>query len=128
MNLCRQKIIDMLEEIKQDVMQVFDFGARKHPDSGDTPNFLTPEGNKCELRERGSSILRHAARTFMKPNVRDEESGLNEYLHLLASVCILYIRNKRNICHPNDTCEHVFTDGSGNNIVCDKCQQIFGKR
>ena len=99
---CRQQIVDMLEETVTDVMQVFDFGAAKHPDSGDTPNFLTANGNKCSLRERGSSVLRHAARTFMHPEIVDDESGVNEYLHLLASVCILYIRHKRNIIHPTD--------------------------
>lgn len=101
-NVCREQIIDMLMEVVLDVMQVFDFGAKKHPDSGDTPNFLTPEGNKCSLHVRGSSVLRHAARTFMDPKKLDDESGLNELLHLMSSVSILYIRQKRNIVHPDD--------------------------
>lgn len=101
-NLCRQKIQDMLKEVEADVMQVFDFGARKHPDSGEIPNFLTPAGNRCEKKERGSSVLRHAARTFMHPEIVDDESGVNELLHLLASASILYIRHKRNIVHPGD--------------------------
>ena len=101
-NECRQQILDMLEEVKWDTMKVFDFGAQKHPDSGETPNFLTPQGNKCEKKERGSSVLRHAARTFMHPEEIDTESGLPELLHLLASVVILYIRQKRNIVHPVD--------------------------
>ena len=100
---CRQQIVDMLNEVVTDTMQVFDFGAQKHPDSGDTPNFLTPQGNKCSLQERGSSVLRHAARTFMHPEAIDEESGLPEYLHLMASVCIMYIRYKRKINHHADT-------------------------
>ena len=99
---CRQQIADMLEEIATDTMQVFDFGANKHPDSGNTPNFLTPNGNKCSLKDRGSSVLRHAARTFMRPEVKDEESGLPEMLHLMASLSILYIRHKRKIIHPED--------------------------
>ncbi len=99
---CKQKIVDMLVEVMTDTRQVFEFGARKHPDSGDTPNFLLPEGNKCELNVRGSGVLRHAARTFMNPGKLDDESGLPEYLHLLASVAILYIRHKRNIVHPMD--------------------------
>ena len=99
---CRQKIIDMIQEVINDTMQVFDFGARKHPDTGDTPNFLTKNGNKCALKERGSSVLRHAARTFMHPEALDEESNLNELLHLISSAAILYIRNKRNIIHPED--------------------------
>ena len=102
MNGSRDKIVQMLEEVLNDTMQVFDFGAKKHPDSGDTPNFLTPEGNKCSLRERGSSVLRHSARTFMHPELKDEESGLLELLHLMASVSIIYIRQKRNIQHPLD--------------------------
>ena len=102
MSKCRQQILEMLTEVCDDAMQVFDFGARKHPDSGDIPNFLTKNGNKCELRERGSSILRHAARTFMHPDASDEESNLSEYLHLMASVAILYIRHKRGITHPSD--------------------------
>ena len=101
-NECRQQIIDMLEEIKTDVLQAFDFGAQKHPDSGTTPNFLTLEGNKCSLHERGSSVLRHAARTFMHPEAIDAESQLPELLHLMASCVILYIRQKRNIIHPED--------------------------
>ena len=101
--LPRQKICNMLLEIAMDTMQVFDFGAQKHPDSGDTPNFLTPEGNKCSLKERGSGVLRHSARTFMHPEAVDEESNLPELLHLLASVSILYIRHKRNIVHPEDS-------------------------
>ena len=101
-NPSRLKILEMLIEVIQDTMQVFDFGAKKHPDSGDTPNFLTPEGNKCSLKERGSGVLRHAARTFMNPGMKDEESGLEELLHLLASASILYIRQKRNIVHTND--------------------------
>lgn len=101
-NDCRQQIVDMMCEVVLDTMQVFDFGAKKHPDSGETPNFLTPEGNKCSLHERGSSVLRHAARTFMHPEMKDEESDLPELLHLLASASILYIRQKRNIVHPDD--------------------------
>lgn len=101
-NICRHKIEDMLHEVAEDVMQVFDFGARKHPDSGDVPNFLTIEGNKCSKHDRGSSVLRHAARTFMHPEIIDTESTLSELLHLLASVSILYIRQKRNIVHPRD--------------------------
>ena len=99
MNPCRYKINQMLKEVMQDTMQVFDFGAKKHPDSGDTPNFLTPNGSKCSQFERGSGILRHGARTFMNPGRIDDESGLPEYLHLLASVAIMYIRHKRNIVH-----------------------------
>lgn len=99
---CRQKILEMLAEVITDTMQIFDFGAKKHPDSGDNPNFLMPEGNKCSLYERGSGVLRHGARTFMNPGKLDDESGLSEYLHLLASVAILYIRHKRNIVHPED--------------------------
>jgi hypothetical protein len=103
----RQKILDMMQEIATDVMAVFDFGAQKHPDSGDTPNFLTVNGSKCSLHDRGSSVLRHAARTFMRPEMRDDESGLPELLHLLSSASILYIRNKRKIHHPDDvTSQH----------------------
>lgn len=102
MTLCREKIFQMMTEVTNDTMQVFDFGAVKHPDSGDTPNFLTPEGNKCSLYERGSSVLRHGARTFMNPKMKDIESGLPELLHLLASVSIMYIRQKRGITHPSD--------------------------
>lgn len=101
-NPCREKILQMLVEVVKDTMQVFDFGARKHPDSGDTPNFLTPEGNKCSKHDRGSSVLRHSARIFMHPEKQDEESGLSEILHLIASAAILYIRQKRNIVHPDD--------------------------
>lgn len=101
-NLCRQQIVEMLAETAVDTLQVFDFGARKHPDSGDTPNFLEKNGNKCSLHDRGSSILRHGARTFMNPDMLDVESNLQELLHLLASVSIMYIRNKRNITHPLD--------------------------
>lgn len=100
---CRQKIIVMIEEVMTDVMKVFDFGANKHPDSGDTPNFIEVNGNKCSLKDRGSSVLRHAARTFMHPEMKDEESQLPELLHLIASASILYIRQKRNITHPHDT-------------------------
>lgn len=99
---CKQKIIDMMSEAMTDVMQVFEFGAEKHPDSGDMPNFLTSEGNKCSKFERGSSVLRHAARTFMHPEIADKESGLPELLHLISSSVILYIRQKRNITHPDD--------------------------
>lgn len=99
---CRKQIVDMLEEAVKDTMQVFDFGASKHPDSGATPNFLTPAGNKCSLHERGSSVLRHAARTFMHPELKDEESEVLELLHLIASASILYIRHKRAIVHPTD--------------------------
>lgn len=99
---CRDKIIAMLEEVMHDTMQVFDFGAAKHVDAGRTPNFLTVNGNKCSKHVRGSSILRHSARTFMHPEALDEESGLPELLHLLSSVAIMYIRNKRNIVHPDD--------------------------
>ncbi len=101
-NLCRQQIVEMLMEVLIDTLQVFDFGAKKHPDSGDTPNFLEKDGNKCSLKDRGSSVLRHAARTFMNPSAKDEESDLIELLHLISSVSILYIRQKRNIIHPED--------------------------
>lgn len=99
---CRQKIQQMLEEVFVDVMQVFDFGAQKHPDSGDTPNFLTPNGNKCSLRDRGSSMLRHHAKAFENPGALDDESNLPHLLHGIASDAILYIRHKRNIVHPID--------------------------
>jgi hypothetical protein len=99
---CRQKIIHMLAEVMQDTLKVFDFGAAKHPDSGDTPNFLMKDGNRCSLKDRGSSVLRHAARTFEHPEALDEESNLPELLHLLSSASILYIRHKRNIIHTTD--------------------------
>lgn len=99
---CRQKIVNMLAEVMTDVMKVFDFGAQKHPDSGDTPNFLMENGNRCSKHDRGSSVLRHAARTFMHPELLDEESKLAELLHLISSASILYIRYKRGIVHPRD--------------------------
>ena len=99
---CRHKIKTMLAEVMNDTLQVFDFGAKKHPDSGDTPNFLTPSGAKCEVKVRGSSILRHAAQCFGNIDARDDESNLPHILHLLASASILYIRNKRGIVHPMD--------------------------
>jgi hypothetical protein len=99
---CRQKIIQMMTEVMTDTLTVFDFGAKKHPDSGNTPNFLEVDGNKCSLRERGSSVLRHGARTFMDPGRLDDESNLPELLQLIASASILYIRHKRNITHPLD--------------------------
>lgn len=104
---CREKILQMMAEVMDDTLQVFDFGAKKHPDSGNTPNFLLPEGNKCARHERGSSILRHAARTFMQPDMKDMESGLPELLHLLASVSIMYIRTKRGILHPDDAKDYI---------------------
>lgn len=108
----RQKILDMLEEIKWDIMKVFDFGAQKHPDSGDTPNFLVIDGNRCSLKDRGSSILRHAARVFMNPEKLDDESYLPELLHLMASASIYYIRNKRKIIHPEDAMDLWYVVGS----------------
>lgn len=104
-NSCRQQILEMLTEVAIDTMQIFDYGARKHPDSGETPNFLTPAGNKCELKVRGSSVLRHSAQSFGKPEALDDEKGgsnLQHLLHLMASAAILYIRHKRNIVHPED--------------------------
>jgi len=98
---CRQQILDMLEEVKEDVMHVFDFGARKHPDSGETPNFLTPTGNKCSLTVRGNSCLHHSS-DVRSGEKEDGESGLHPALHLIASAAILYIRQKRNIVHPED--------------------------
>lgn len=97
-----EKTRHMMLETCNDTMEVFEFGAAKHPDSGDTPNFLTPEGNKCSLKDRGSSALRHVARTFMNPGRLDDESGLPEILHAIACLSILYIRHKRNIRHPDD--------------------------
>lgn len=101
-NPCRLQILEMLIEVLNDTMQVFDFGAKKHPDSGETPNFLTAAGNKCELKVRGSSVLRHAAQSFGNPEALDDESNLQHLLHLMASAAILYIRHKRNIVHPAD--------------------------
>jgi len=101
MSDCRQQILDMLEEVKEDVMQVFDFGALKHPDSKDIPNFLTPTGNKCSLTVRGNSCLHHSA-DLRNGELSDYESGLHPGLHLIASAAILYIRQKRNIVHPED--------------------------
>lgn len=102
MTICRNKIVNILEEVVTDTMQVFDFGAKKHTNSGDIPNFIMPDGHKCSLHDRGSSVLRHGARTFMNPSVLDKESKLNELLHLIASASILYIRQKRGIVHPDD--------------------------
>lgn len=93
---CRDKIIRMLEEVLDDTMQVFDFGAEKHPDSGDTPNFLTPNGNKCSLEVRGNSCLHHSA-DVRAGETKDWESGLHPALHLISSAAILYIRQKRGI-------------------------------
>lgn len=102
MSPCRHQIVQMLTEVMEDTMQVFDFGARKHPDSGETPNFLTAAGNKCELKVRGSGVLRHAAQSFGNPEALDDESNLQHILHLMASAAILYIRHKRKIIHPAD--------------------------
>lgn len=98
---CKYQIVQMLTEVLQDTVQVFDFGARKHPDSGETPNFLTPNGNKCSRRIRGNSCLHHAAEV-RAGEMQDPESGLHPALHLIASAAILYIRQKRNILHPDD--------------------------
>lgn len=106
MNTCRQQILDMLAETVSDTMQVFDFGAAKHPDSGNVPNFLTPDGNKCSVKVRGSGVLRHAAQSFGNPGALDDESGLPHLLHLISSAAILYIRHKRNIVHSEDVCSH----------------------
>lgn len=100
-NTCRDKIVQMLQEVLNDTMQVFDFGAKKHPDSGDTPNFLTPEGNKCSRSVRGNSCLHHAADTREGKTV-DHESGLHPALHGIASLAIMYIRQKRGIVHSED--------------------------
>lgn len=99
---CRHKIVQMMAEVSEDTMQVFDFGAKKHPDSGSTPNFLTPEGNKCSLSVRGKSALGHVARAFMQPGALDHESNLQHILHAIASLSIIYIRHKRGIIHPED--------------------------
>lgn len=99
---CFAKIVDMLAEVMTDTMQVYEFGAKKHPDSGETPNFLMENGNKCSKHDRGSSILRHGAATFMEPELLDKESKLPELLHLISSVSIMYIRQKRKIIHPDD--------------------------
>lgn len=99
---CRNEILSMMCEVMGDTMKVFDFGAQKHPDSVEHPNFLMTDGNRCSLKDRGSSVLRHAARTFMNPKLKDEESNLEELLHLISSASILYIRQKRNITHPED--------------------------
>ena len=101
-NPCRQQIIEILCEVLADTMQVFDFGAQKHPESGYTPNFLEPGGNKCSLKDRGSSTLRHHAKAFENPGALDEESNLPHLLHGIASDTILYIRHKRKIIHPAD--------------------------
>ena len=101
MKSCREQIEDILEEVLNDTLQVFDFGVNKHPDSGDTPNFMTPEGNKCSLKDRGSSCLRHSAELFTG-ETKDWESGLHPALHLISSAAILYIRHKRNLKHPED--------------------------
>jgi hypothetical protein len=97
----RLMIEQMMQEVVEDVMQVFDFGAKKHPDSGEVPNFLTENGNKCALRDRGSSCLRHSAE-LLTGRTEDEESHLSPALHLIASASILYIRQKRNIIHGED--------------------------
>lgn len=99
---CREQIVQMLKEVLVDTMKVFDFGATKHPDSGEIPNFLTKEGNKCSLKDRGSSILRHSAQCFGNIGAKDHESNVQHILHLIASAAILYIRHKRNIVHPED--------------------------
>ena len=99
---CRAIIRETLKEVLDDVMQVFDFGAKKHPDSGAKPNFLMEDGNKCSLKERGKSILGHAASSFEKPLALDSESNLPHLLHLISSAAILYIRAKRGIVHPED--------------------------
>lgn len=101
---CRDKILSMLAEVISDTMQVFDFGNKKHPDGGDTPNFLLPEGNKCSMIVRGNSCLHHAADTRAGKQ-QDHESGLHPALHLIASSAIIYIRQKRGIIHPEDVKE-----------------------
>lgn len=97
-----QKARKILHECADDAVKVFEFGCNKHPDSGTELNFMQKDGNKCSLHDRGSSILRHGARTFMHPELLDEESGLPELLHLLSSVCIMYIRHKHTIVHSDD--------------------------
>lgn len=98
---CKREIQLMLDEVMKDVMKVFEFGAIKHPDSGMVPNFLMPNGNKCSLEIRGNSCLHHSA-DLRAGKKQDHESGLHPALHLISSACILYIRQKRNIVHPDD--------------------------
>jgi len=99
---CRDQILQALTEVIDDTMQVFDFGAKKHPDEENTPNFLLLEGNKCQLEVRGKSILGHAAKCYMDVGAKDDESDLPHLLHLISSAAILYIRHKRGIKHPED--------------------------
>jgi len=94
-------IEQMMSEVAEDTMKVFAFGAAKHPDSGDTPNFLTENGNKCSVKDRGSSCLRHSAE-LLTGRTEDEESGLHPALHLISSAAILYARHKRGIIHTQD--------------------------
>lgn len=104
-NNCRQQIVEMLAEVAVDTMQVFDFGARKHPDSGEMPNFLMSDGNKCDLKTRGKCTLGHVGAAHLNPGAvesGENESGLSHLLHAIADCAILYIRHKRNIQHPLD--------------------------
>lgn len=98
---CEKQIRDFLDEVLNDVFTVFEFGATKHPDSGDTPNFLTVNGNKCSHKQRHDSCFHHLASSFCH-DTKDPESGLNPLLHLIASAAILYIRQKHDIVHPED--------------------------
>jgi hypothetical protein len=99
---CREKIKDMLAEVMHDTMAVFDFGHTVHPDAGDTPNFLMPDGNKCDLKTRGKCTLGHVAAAHLNPGAVEDESGLSHLLHAISDCAILYIRHKRNIVHPTD--------------------------
>jgi len=85
----KMEIVRALEEAMLDTLKVFEFGARKHPDSGDIPNFLTPNGNKCSLEVRGNSCLHHAA-DLRAGKTEDKESGLHPALHLISSAVILF--------------------------------------
>ncbi len=97
----KTEIEEMLQEVMEDTMGVFEFGATKHPDSGSTPNFLTKNGNKCTHQVRHDSCFHHTAHSFAGFR-EDEESGLHPLLHLVGSACILYIRQKRGIVHDED--------------------------
>lgn len=95
------KLIRFMDEVFDDVMRVFAFGADKHPDSGDTPNFLMEDGNKCQHKVRHDSCFHHTAESFCGSKA-DHESGLHPLLHLISSSAILYYRQKHGIVHPDD--------------------------
>jgi len=80
-----------------DFLEVLKMGAKKHGNS----NWLNADGKKSSHKDMHDSMFHHIAKSYAGIRL-DQESGLDELLHVASRALMCYTLIKRGIKHKED--------------------------